>query len=80
MFGHKYFDPLATFTSIAARLRARPAFRRARARPRDHRPILPFALLLIGAALVRAPGRTQESSPPPAESTEAPMARFEFPR
>jgi len=73
------FNPLAAFTPIAAGLRVRTAFR-ARKRTWDHRPILPFALLLIGAALVRAPGRTQESSPPPAESTEAPMARFEFPR
>src|SRR6516162_4519521 len=52
------FNPLAAFAS--------------RRRTRDHRPILPFALLLMGAALVPVPGRTQESSPPPAESTEAP--------
>jgi hypothetical protein len=52
------FNPLAAFAP--------------RRRTRDHRPILPFALLLMGAALVPAPGRTQESSPPPAESTGAP--------
>src|SRR6516164_7706965 len=65
------FNPLAAFAPIAAGLRA-TAFRRVRIGTRDHRPILPFALLLMAAALVPLPGRTQESSAPPAESTETP--------
>ena len=55
------FNPLAAFAPIAAGLRA-TAFRRVRIGTRDHRPILPFALLLMAAALVPLPGRTQESS------------------
>ena len=48
------------------------AFRWAPARTRYYRPILPVAMLLVGAVIVPAPGRTQESSAPPAESTDAP--------
>jgi hypothetical protein len=65
------FNPLAAFTPIAAAPRARTAFRRARKWTRHYRPVLPFALLLMSAALVPVPGRTQEPPAPAAESNEA---------
>jgi iron complex outermembrane recepter protein len=68
----RYLDPLAVFTSNAAALLVRTGFCWLRNRTRDHRPILPLALVLMGAALVPLPGRTQDSSAPPAESTDVP--------
>jgi hypothetical protein len=59
-------NPLAAFTSIAVGLRW------TRRRTRDHRPMLPLAVVLVGAALVPVPGQSQESSAPPAQTTDAP--------
>ena len=66
------FNPFAAFTPMAATLRVRTAFCRARTRSCNHGPILSVAVVLIGAALVPVTGRSQESSPPPAQSTDAP--------
>src|SRR5262245_16866904 len=59
-------NPLAAFASIAVGLRWMCR------RTRDHRPILPLAVVLVGAALVPVPARSQESTAPPAQSTDAP--------
>jgi iron complex outermembrane recepter protein len=63
------FNPLAAFGAIAG---AVTAFRCARIRTRGHWPILPFVLALMSAAVLAVPGRTQDSSAPPAGSTETP--------
>jgi iron complex outermembrane recepter protein len=66
------FNPFAAFGAIAGAVKVRTAFRCARIRTRGHWPILPFVLALMSAAVLAVPGRTQDSSAPPAGSTETP--------
>jgi iron complex outermembrane receptor protein len=64
-------EPLSAFGSAAA-VDRRTAVGRVRSRPHDHPAIWPLAVAFVFAVLVPAPGQTQDSSPQPAESTQAP--------
>src|SRR6476660_9145642 len=66
------FDTLSALRWTTAAVRAITALGNPPIPAREHRPILPLAVLLMAAVLVPAPGRSQEPSAPAAESNEAP--------